>query len=169
MGKTSVRQTQADLGALRKNLGHITQAIASQTGRSNDKIAKLLEEMEVAVTHTVQLVESLMPGVTAAYESCAQFYGEDTKRQSSDEFGKKILECLFFVSKTEEAVTQLDSCKRRVENQKAIHKPHKQDPHHAENLLSELLGLVLENTEITVGALSGEKMEIHGRKIPEAK
>jgi hypothetical protein len=48
-----------------------------------------------------------------AYSKCAQFYAED-KRQQSDEFGKKVMSCFYFIGKTEVAVSQIDASRKKL-------------------------------------------------------
>lgn len=53
------------------------------------------------------------------YKKCSEFYCEDPKRQQSDEIGKKIMGCLYFICKTEETLNQLEIAKKKEEDRKA--------------------------------------------------
>ena len=53
-----------------------------------------------------------------AYKLCTELYCEDSK-QSSEEFGKKMLGCILFICKSQETLYQVMEARRKEEERMA--------------------------------------------------
>jgi hypothetical protein len=54
------------------------------------------------------------------YLDCAKYYCEDGKKLSSDEFGKKMFQCILFVSNTEKMFKVIEDKRLKEESRKAV-------------------------------------------------
>jgi len=96
-----VSQCQADIAEVRRNLQCLEKAADSNINDSEDRVAEVIGPVIVVVKKTLEELTAKQAALEEIYKKCSDFYCEDNKRQPSEEVGKKIMGCLYFICKTE--------------------------------------------------------------------
>jgi hypothetical protein len=102
ISKVSVSQCQSDIAEVKRNLQCLEKAVDSKAADNpNDRVAEVFGPVIVVVSKTLEDLVTKQAALEEIYKKCSEFYCEDHKRQQSEEIGKKIMGCLFFIAKTE--------------------------------------------------------------------
>lgn len=107
ISKAPVAQCTVDLTDIKKNMVSLDKAAGANVPETEDRVAEVIGPVAIMAKEKVEKIADKIKELEEAYKTCAEFYCEDPKRQQSDEIGKKILNCLYFICKTEETVNQL--------------------------------------------------------------